>query len=128
MVSSREVDEETDMQNVWFFWVHKMKNFCRKTEKLILLWTPFPISKPWSFPGQLKIQRRKIMHEPSFGSVPFSPAIFFLPSSIIRRCYLSPLFSPSLFPSMMSRRAFSPGFRTISLNLLPLPYALYTLI
>lgn len=102
MVCSREADEK-DMQNTLSLWAHKRKNY-RKTEKLILMGTPFLLTKTWGFPGKLKIQRRKIQHELSYGNVPFLLQSFIFYNVQV---FSVSLFSPSFFFSMTLRRASS---------------------
>ena len=83
MVSSREVGEEKDMQNVSYFGVHKMKNFYRKNDKRVLLGLPFLVTRTWSSSGNLRFPKEKycmknknILHELSSKIFPFLPLSF----------------------------------------------------
>lgn len=87
MVCSREADEK-DMQNTLSLWAHKRKNY-RKTEKLILMGTPFLLTKTWGFPGKLKSKEEKFSMNFPMETFLFSCNLL---SSIMCRCFLFPCF------------------------------------
>lgn len=120
MVSSREVGEEKDMQNVSYFGVHKMKNFYRKNDKRVLLGIPFLVTRTWSSSGNLRFPKEKYcMNCPrkySLSSRDLSSSFFYFVRG----------YSSGVPFSVISGRAFS-RLRTISLSSFSLPYSPRTL-
>lgn len=120
MVSSREVGEEKDMQNVSYFGVHKMKKFYRKNDKRVLLGIPFLVTRTWSSSGNLRFPKEKYcMNCPR----KYSLSSRDLPSSFF---YFVRGYSSGVPFSVISGRAFS-RLRTISLSSFSLPYSPRTL-